>query len=340
MRTKQFVLAIFSMLTLSCSEPVELNPLSNNSVESQRKPGQPGQPLALVLDAWEPVADFPTRVQGAVSFTISDRFAFVGTGAKRDSITNEISHVKEFWRYDPSLNVWTQIADFGGGARAFASAFSIGSRAFVGLGVATSDLKKDFWEYVSRTNTWIQRADFAGMARYGAVGLSIGSRGYIGTGVLNGVEDSYLKDFWEYNPAADQWIQRANFSGKGRALAGGFTINNEGYLGLGFSNGSIVKPDFWKYTPATNVWTRIHDMDPSGVFQQSGFFSINGYGYAGGFGQLWQYDPIFDEWTRRTEFPGIMHSGVGFALQGHGYIGTGNYNIVGSNDRAFFRFTP
>ena len=52
-------------------------------------------------------------------------------------------------------------------------------------------------------DTWTQRADFGGTGRYAAVGFSIGSKGYIGTG--NDSHATLLKDFWEYDPAANTW---------------------------------------------------------------------------------------------------------------------------------------
>jgi len=58
--------------------------------------------------------------------------------------------------------------------------------------------------------TWTQKADFGGTARFEAVGFSIESKGYIGTGNDG---SSYLKDFWEYDPAANTWTQKADVGG-------------------------------------------------------------------------------------------------------------------------------
>src|SRR5436189_103819 len=101
-------------------------------------------------------------------------------------------------------------------------------------------------------DTWIQKADFGGTPRYGAVGFSIGAKGYIGTG-YNG---TYLKDFWEYDPATDAWTQKANFGGAGRQGAVGFSSGSKGYVGTGFSNfGSFhYYSDFWEYDPTANSW--------------------------------------------------------------------------------------
>src|SRR6266487_1394978 len=92
-------------------------------------------------------------------------------------------------------DTWTQKADFGGGLRASATGFSIGSKGYIGTGSDSGFVfQKDFWEYDPATNAWTQKADFGGTGRILAVGFSIGSKGYIGTGSLT-------KDFWEYSPA-------------------------------------------------------------------------------------------------------------------------------------------
>jgi N-acetylneuraminic acid mutarotase len=86
-------------------------------------------------------------------------------------------------------------------------------------------------------DTWTQKADFGGTARFYSVGFSIGSKGYLGTGTdYNGSDYNNNKDFWEYDPEANTWTQKADFGGTGRFGAVGFTIGSKGYLGTGISN--------------------------------------------------------------------------------------------------------
>ncbi|MCB0583398.1 MAG: hypothetical protein KDD10_29235, partial [Phaeodactylibacter sp.] len=59
-------------------------------------------------------------------------------------------------------------------------------------------------------NIWNQTADFSGGPRFGAIGFSIGQKGYVGTGNDGG---NHKKDFWEYDPLAGTWTQRADFGG-------------------------------------------------------------------------------------------------------------------------------
>src|SRR5205823_10618643 len=72
-------------------------------------------------------------------FSIGSK-GYVGTGAhdgpKRD-----------FWEYDPSTNVWTQKADFGGLPRLAAVGFSIGSKGYLGTGQHNFGPDKIFGEY-------------------------------------------------------------------------------------------------------------------------------------------------------------------------------------------------
>src|SRR5262245_152482 len=94
---------------------------------------------------------------------------------------------------------WNRIADFGGGDRITAVAFSIGDKGYMGTGIGSPSSGNDFWEYDPSTDTWTQKANFGGIPRYDATGFSIGDKGYLGTGSTNGTD--YLKDFWEYDPA-------------------------------------------------------------------------------------------------------------------------------------------
>ena len=203
-------------------------------------------------------------------------------------------------------DTWTRKADFGGLARQAATGFSIGSKGYLGTGFA-DDYAKDFWEYDPAANTWTQKADFGGSGRTWAVGFSIGSKGYVGTGAPFTAIESLTKDFWEYDPAADTWMRKADFGGSARYGATGFGIGSVGYLGTGYDGVSNTgglfggaTRDFWEYDPAANTWTRRADSGGSARYVAVGF-SIGSQGYLGtGFNtdsfdetrDFWQYTPV------------------------------------------------
>ena len=227
-------------------------------------------------------------------------------------------------------NSWTQKANFGGGTRAYAVGFSIGSKGYIGTGVnSTLNPCRDFWEYDTIANTWTQKANFAGGTRVDAVGFSIGTKGYVGIGLGDSGYD--YNDFWEYNPSTNVWTQKANFGGIPRDAGVGFNIGNRGYIGTGVNNSTgIVYSDFWKYNPSTNNWTQVANF-AGGVRYWAVGFSIGGNGYIGTgsdgyilYNDFWAYDTITNTWSQKANFGGTARQiAVGFSIGNKGYIGTG-----------------
>ena len=228
-------------------------------------------------------------------------------------------------------NNWVQKTNFGGTGRAFAVAFSIGSKGYIGTGYdETLTFRKDFWEFNPATNAWTQKADFGGTARYSAVGFSIGSKGYIGTG-RDGV--GLRKDFWEYDPTGNNWVQKADFGGAGRSEAVGFSIASKGYIGTGTTPGTGEKA-FWEYDPAGNSWIQKADFAGPGRKKAVGF-SIGNKGYIGKgddsgtpMQDFWEYNVASNTWIQKAEFADIGGGRIyatGFTIGTKGYIGTGLY---------------
>jgi N-acetylneuraminic acid mutarotase len=195
---------------------------------------------------------------------------------------------------------WTQKADFGGEARAYAVGFFIGTKGYIGTGFSSPEFYKDFWEYDPAANTWTQKADFGGEARASAIGFSIGTKGYIGLGYTG---SNYVNDIWEYDPAANTWTQKADFGGTARGYAVGFSIgtNGKGYIGTGDDGFVHFVNDIWEYDSAANTWTQRADFGGTARGYAVGF-SIGSKGYIGtgmedsglNTKDFWEYDPTVD----------------------------------------------
>jgi hypothetical protein len=245
-----------------------------------------------VTDAYTQKANFPDggrRV--AVGFSIANK-GYVGTG--QISVN---TYKKDFWEYDPANNQWTQKADFGGTARILAVGFAIGNKGYIGTGEDSLGFTKDFWEYDPANNQWTQKADLGtadSTKRQDAFGMSIGSKGYIGGGLFNNaINGNKLipNDFWEYNPANNQWTEKANIPttlvvGPLKNIgAKAFSIFDKGYVGGGAISASAsilvsARSTFQEYSPVTNQWTRLADF--AGGPRHSGVgFSIANKGYVG-----------------------------------------------------------
>jgi hypothetical protein len=196
---------------------------------------------------WTQKADFGGAARAsAVGFSIGTK-GYIGTG------WDGKLYYKDFWEYDPATNIWTQKADFGllvAAARKAVVGFAIGTKGYIGTGIAATGYTDDFWEYNPAGNTWTQMTSFGGTKRGSAVGFSIGTKGYIGTGIDG---SGYTKDFWEYDPAGGAdlgtWTVKADFGGTARKDSVGFLIASKGYIGTGIDGSGYTK-DLWEYDPA------------------------------------------------------------------------------------------
>jgi hypothetical protein len=88
----------------------------------------------------------------------------------------------------------------------------------------------------------------------------------------------YYDDFWEYNPATNQWKQKANLPASARMGATGFALGGEFYLGTGYNSGLVPMKDFYKFNPTANSWKQIADYG-GGETEYATGFTINNNGF-------------------------------------------------------------
>lgn len=274
---------------------------------------------------WTQKADFPsTPRSAAVGFSIGTG-GYIGTGY------DSTSFKRNFRVYVQASNTWLDAESLGGStgnglSRNLATAFVIGTKAYVGTGQGGNPFLNDIWEYDAGSDSWTQKANFAGTPRRGAVSFSINGKGYLGTGQdATGMKN----DFWEYNPAANTWTQKTSFAGTGRRGAVGFSIGNKGYIGTG--DDGTNKKDFWEYNAASNTWLQL---TPFAGSARTGAvaFVVNGKGYVGtGYdvsfenkSDFWEFNPATNSWAQVAGFPGSARANaVAFSIGNKGYLGTG-----------------
>jgi N-acetylneuraminic acid mutarotase len=136
--------------------------------------------------------------------------------------------------------------------------------------------------FAQGANIWTRKSDLgfylpnSPPPRSEGVGFSVGNKGFVGLG-YDGT--NYLNDFWEYDPVADLWTQKADFQGGTRGGAVAFSIGSFGYVGTGFNVNGQFK-DFWQYDTAANTWQAKSDFQ-GGLRKFAVGFSINNKGYIG-----------------------------------------------------------
>ena len=288
--------------------------------------------------SWDKLGDFKGYPRTGASCFVINGVAYVGCGYNYElaSVGGASGRLKDFWKYDAANDDWIQVADFPGGGRSGAVAFSINGKGYVGTGFDDLSLPtSDFYEFDPNAGTkgkWTRIADLGYTAdqkdttvipRYGALAFSIKNRGFVGGGHY--VSD--LKDMWEYDPATKFWKQAPSLGGSKRQNGFVMVINDIAYVGGGSNNSQLVK-DFYKFEinpDGTGTWTQRNgltgkDANGNAVAQPrprdaGSTFSIGNYGYLvsgsptsisqGGLGALsdtWQYDPSSDTWIQYFSF--------------------------------------
>jgi len=278
-----------------------------------------------------------TAKHRCTAFAINNK-GYIGLG-HTNSVT--FTYAKDFWEYDPATNAWSQVADFGGGFRYHATAFTVGDYGYVGLGEnENSEYKNDFWKYIPLINTWVQVSNFPGVARRGACSFVIDDLGYVGTGQT---ETGYSTDFYSYDPSLNSWTAIADFIGIARSSGVAFSNNGKGYVGTGHILGDDTK-DFYEYDPSLNLWTQKTDVGIT-PRQDATAFVVNGEAFIGtgndvegnfSFNDFWRYNFETDTWTQAADFDGQGRQYlVSFVINNVAYCGTGTN---GTNFRDFWAF--
>lgn len=188
-------------------------------------------------DTWTQIADFPGGVrEGAAGFSAGDK-GFVGFG------TAFINFSKDLYEYSPAANAWTQKASHPGIGFAYSQGFVIDSLLYIGPENGTNK----FYAYNINRDTWSEKAAFPGLDRRAHVAFATGGKGYIGLGFW--VFGSVQRDFYQYDPATDTWVQISDMN-LASDQSTGFGLNGKGYVYNVGQNGK----DTYRYDPASDSW--------------------------------------------------------------------------------------
>ncbi|HMC96877.1 MAG TPA: kelch repeat-containing protein, partial [Flavobacteriales bacterium] len=162
-------------------------------------------------------------------------------------------------------------------------------------------------------------------------GFTIGNIGYVGFGRTS-PGGTIFNDLWAYDPATDQWAQRAPLPAEGRSAPGVFVLDGKAYVCCGNQGGNPYLNDLWEYDPLTDAWEQRAALPATG---RSGpiAFAAFGKGYVGSGNDnssdlsstdFWEWDPVTDDWTQRADIPGLgRRHGCAFVINGTPYAGGG-----------------
>jgi hypothetical protein len=100
-------------------------------------------------------------------------------------------------------------------ARLHPAFIQLDDKIYVGMGNKPNNFK-DWWEYDIPTDTWTQKDDLPGPSRHHPFYFGIGDIAYVGFGHGNNFMGnlSIYNDFYQFDPATDEWTQLNDFPGE------------------------------------------------------------------------------------------------------------------------------
>jgi N-acetylneuraminic acid mutarotase len=277
---------------------------------------------------WSRLNDKPMAGVGSTANFEIDGKIFVCTGTSAPSTSD---YTSQLWEYNLSTDTWTRKADFPGGPRVDAFAFSINGKGYVGAGLtATNQSISDLWQYDPMLDVWTQKTGIPQGDRAGALTFTYDNKGYVIFGT-HGSGWMKRNDFWYYNPMTDVWTQLPDFAGNARLQAALCIRNNKLFVIGGFDSNTSFKSDSWSFNFATQQWSFIDyiDFQPQAYFfddQKCYVLALSFNNFQENELNLFEYSPETNVITAsRPLFPGEFRFKPGLAILKNNkiYVGLG-----------------
>lgn len=245
---------------------------------------------------WTELASCPCEGRIHPAFIANQGKVFVGMG-RGDS-----GNLNDWWEYDMATDMWSQKPNFPDLPRHHPFQFSIGDYIYAGLGHGSSingnlNIFDEWFRYDPATEVWDQMATLPAEGRVAGTQFSLGDKGY----VLSGDGDNHnfmpTGEFWEYDPALDEWTALPPHPGTSRWAPASFVIDEYVYFMTGLSQSTVEDLNMYRFflgeTPPvstieianTNLIISpnpAHDLitlqlkDSSSEFEHVSLFNLNG----------------------------------------------------------------
>ncbi|MFT6442447.1 MAG: N-acetylneuraminic acid mutarotase [Salibacteraceae bacterium] len=184
-------------------------------------------------------------------------------------------------------------------------------------------------------SNWKTKAPFPGVARHHPIAFSLIGNGYVlaGTaGAQAGGADTYVKDFYRYDPISNTWTKMADFPGVARSFSYAVTNDGKAYVGFGISSTNQYLNDLWEYDPIANTWKQLASCSCVGRFHPAFVSTANGKLFVGAGGSAtgnrkdwYEYNISSNSWLKHPDLPGdTRHHPYFFGIGTDAYVGMGH----------------
>ena len=242
------------------------------------------------------------------------------------------------------------------GGRACATCFVVDGEAYIfGGRDSKGTYRNDLWRYTPATDTWTDLGATPLSKRVNPTACVQDGKVYIGLGFAGGSyrQDSlYLRDWWEYTPATQQWKQLSDYPNHYTDCATCFVNEAALYVGYGFCWN--YRRDIFRYDIGADRWDSIdvgvsfHGY-PTRSFGGTGCTCSNrhfmGTGYYGKSLNWWAEFLPEGRWVKRAEVPGRTRTTAASAATATyvylcGGIHYGGANTTGEVLQDLLRYDP
>lgn len=143
------------------------------------------------------------------------------------------------------------------------------------------------------------------------------------------------KEVWRYNSNTNEWIRKNDFPGHARSKAISFSLNNFGYIGLGYNVDGVIDTlfsmnedsvleileneeqnylqDFWKYDPSIDTWNKLKHIPiyeeyfQSFVIEDKAYVTARSLFSSNDEIEIWEYNPLINSWMSKGIFQSICN---------------------------------
>ncbi len=191
-----------------------------------------------------------------------------------------------------------------------------------------------FWRYSLDTDSWTQLNGCPLKARVSSSACVLGDKVYMGLGYTGPIhrDSSYMRDFWSYTPATQEWVRLADFPANITVKNVLFASDDAIYAAYGFYR--QFTQDIYRYDIANDRWDKLNTttqgyvpraMDIVGAECQGRYFL--GTGFNRGSLRFWaEWIPEKSQFVAREKILGAGRNAVACcATSEHVYIAGGRH---------------
>lgn len=275
------------------------------------------------LETWSQIGDVPfASVYDLPTFVIDEK-AYVVSNELGSEFTERKTHL---WQFDPQNNTWRRKANFPGKERSGAVDFAIKNTIYFGFG-SPSGVIDDFWKYELN-------AEGVAAPRNLRIDKFSDSEITISWDDVSDNESSFVVELsTDFKSFHEQVRTEANVT----SFSHSEIVSNSTYVWRVKAVNETAESDYTEivYDNTGPNWARRANF-PNESSTGSPVFSTDDKAYFLDSSDndqksrnLWEYDPIADVWTQKSNFYGTpRHNATTFAVQGKGYIVGGDVGFI------------